>query len=63
MKILLIGATGTIGQKVQQRLSNGHEVVSVGYKDGEYQVDLGNKASIQQLFEQVGKVDAVVLIA
>jgi len=63
MKILLIGATGTIGQKVQQRLSNGHEVVSVGYKDGEYQVDLGNKASIQQLFEQVGKVDAVVSTA
>jgi len=60
MKILLIGATGTIGQKVQQRLAENHEVISVGYKDGNYQVDLGSKASIQSLFEQVGEIDAVI---
>ena len=55
MKILLVGATGTIGQKVQQRLAENHEVISVGYKDGDYQADLGNKSSIQALFEKVGK--------
>jgi NAD(P)-dependent dehydrogenase (short-subunit alcohol dehydrogenase family) len=60
MKVLLIGATGTIGQKVQQRLAQSHDVISVGYKDGDYQVDLGNKTSIQRLFDQVGKIDAVI---
>ncbi|MEW8693188.1 MAG: short chain dehydrogenase [Candidatus Thiodiazotropha endolucinida] len=63
MKILLIGATGTIGQALQQRLANGHEVIPVGFKSGVYQVDLENKASIQRLFEQVGNVDAVISTA
>jgi NAD(P)-dependent dehydrogenase (short-subunit alcohol dehydrogenase family) len=60
MKILLIGATGTIGTKVYERLSPKHEVISVGYKDGDYQVDLADKASIQKLFDQVGNIDAVI---
>ena len=60
MKVLLIGATGTIGQKVHQRLAQTHDVITVGYKDGDYQVDLADKASIQRLFEQVGKIDAVI---
>lgn len=60
MKILLIGATGTIGQKVQARLAETHEVIPVGYKDGDYQVNLGSKSSIQSLFEQVGEIDAII---
>jgi len=60
MKILLIGATGTIGHKVQERLAKQHEVIAVGYRDGNYTVDLSNKSSIQALFEQVGQVDAVI---
>ena len=63
MRILLIGATGTIGKQVQQRLSKDHEVITVGHKDGDYQVDLGDKASIQRLFEQTGDVDAVISTA
>ena len=60
MKVLLVGATGTIGQKVAQRLAAAHEVVSVGFKDGDFQVDIANKGSIEHLFEQVGAVDAVI---
>ena len=60
MRILLIGATGTIGSKVRERLAEHHEVVAAGYRDGEYRVDIADKASIEQLFEQVGEVDAVV---
>jgi len=33
MKVLLIGATGTIGQKVQQRLAQTHDIITVGYKN------------------------------
>ena len=60
MKIILIGATGTIGQKVHQLLQQNHEVVPVGFHDGDYQVDIADKESIQKLFEQVGEVDAVI---
>ena len=60
MKVLLIGATGTIGQKVQERLAKTHVVLAVGYQDGDYQVDIGRKASIQNLFEQVGEIDAII---
>ncbi|MCU7843249.1 MAG: short chain dehydrogenase [Candidatus Thiodiazotropha sp. (ex Monitilora ramsayi)] len=63
MKILLVGATGTIGREVQRRLSNEHDVTTVGHKDGDYQVDLDNKASIQRLFDEAGHVDAVISTA
>ena len=60
MKIILIGATGTIGQKVHERLQENHEVIPVGFNDGEYRVDIADKESIQNLFNQVGEVDAVI---
>lgn len=63
MKILLIGATGTIGKAVAERLSPLHDVLRVGHRGGELQVDLGSKTSIRALFEAVGQVDAVVSAA
>ena len=60
MKTLLIGATGTIGRKVKERLEENHDVIPVGFKEGEYRVDIADKYSIQALFDQVGKVDAVI---
>jgi len=43
MKILLIGATGTIGKAVSALLqTNSHEVVGAAYSGGDYQVDLGS---------------------
>jgi NAD(P)-dependent dehydrogenase (short-subunit alcohol dehydrogenase family) len=63
MKVLIIGATGTIGKAVAERLSEKHEIVAAGYREGDYQVDLGSKASIEALFNKVGKVDAVISTA
>lgn len=60
MKVLLVGATGTIGKKVAQRHADAHDVVSVGFKDGDFQVDIADKGSIEHLFEQIGAVDAVI---
>jgi uncharacterized protein YbjT (DUF2867 family) len=36
MKILLIGASGTIGQAVEQALSARHQIVRVGRTKGEF---------------------------
>lgn len=63
MKILMIGANGTIGQAVTQELSKRHTVIKVGKSSGEYQVDLANKESIIDLYKKVGKVDAVACAA
>ncbi len=63
MKVLIVGATGTIGQAVANRLSEKHDLILAGHRDGDYQVDLGSKASIEGLFNKVGKVDAVISTA
>lgn len=63
MKIMIIGATGTIGAAVTDQLAEHHEIIRVGYKDGDYKVDLGSKASIAELFDSVGPVDAVISTA
>lgn len=63
MKILLIGASGTIGTAVNTALSNAHQVISANFSDGDYQVDLGKPESIQALFKAVGPVDAIISTA
>ena len=63
MKILVIGATGTIGKAVADRLSNKHDIIAAGYRDGDVTVDLGNAESIKAMFEKTGPVDAVISTA
>lgn len=63
MKILVIGATGTIGKAVVNSLKGNHEVVEAAFSGGDVQVDLSKPESIKSMFEQVGKVDAVVSTA
>lgn len=60
MKIILIGASGTIGQAVERELAERHEVIRVGYSSGDYQVDIRDVASIRKLFEQTGRFDALI---
>ena len=62
-KIIIIGASGTIGKGIVEQLGLRHEVISVGRSSGQYQVKIEDPASVQALFEQVGKVDGVVVAA
>ena len=64
MKILVIGATGTIGKSVSTLFEeHGHIVIRAGHRNGDYTVDLGSKDSIRSLFEEIGQMDAVVSTA
>jgi NAD(P)-dependent dehydrogenase (short-subunit alcohol dehydrogenase family) len=63
MRIIVVGATGTIGKAVVAALAKRHEIVQVGHRGGEYQVDLADKGSIERLFESVGAFDALVAVA
>jgi NAD(P)-dependent dehydrogenase (short-subunit alcohol dehydrogenase family) len=60
MKIILVGASGTIGQAVERELAERHEVIRVGRSSGDYQVDIRDVASIRKLFEEIGSFDALV---
>ena len=60
MKIVIIGASGTVGRAVTEELSRRHEVIRVGRTQGDYQVDITSQESVQALFEKIGPVDAIV---
>lgn len=62
-KIVVVGATGTIGKAVSDLLDRDHKVIRVGNRQGDVTVDLRSKASIEKLFKTVGKVDGVVCTA
>ena len=63
MKIILIGASGTLGSAVDKALNTRHEIVRVGRKSGDFQVDITDPASIERLFLKIGEFDAVVCTA
>ena len=63
MRVLIVGATGTIGRAVAEALSGRHEIVRVGKTRGDLQVDLSSRASIERLYDSAGPVDAVISTA
>jgi NAD(P)-dependent dehydrogenase (short-subunit alcohol dehydrogenase family) len=63
MKIVIIGATGTIGGAVATALGGNHEIVAVSRSAGEHHADITDKASLEKAFEAIGKVDAIVSVA
>ena len=60
MRIILVGASGTLGKAVDHALSSRHDVVRVGHTKGDYQVDISDMGSIEALFSAVGDFDALV---
>jgi len=63
MKVLLVGASGTIGKAIIQELAPRHEVIEAGRSNSQYPVDITNVDSVRQLFNKVGKVDAIIAAA
>jgi NAD(P)-dependent dehydrogenase (short-subunit alcohol dehydrogenase family) len=63
MRILVIGATGTIGRAVVDALSTANEIVAVSRQSTAVKVDLADPSSIREMYRSIGKVDAVVCAA
>ena len=63
MRILVIGATGTIGRAVVEALSSRHEIVAASHTRAPLTVDIALPASIRAMYDAVRKVDAVVSAA
>ena len=62
MRVMVVGATGTIGSAVADALG-GHEVIRVGGSSGDLRADISRPESIRELFAAAGPVDAVVSCA
>lgn len=62
MRILVIGANGTIGSHVVKALQGRHEIVTAGRRAG-VKVDIADSQSIRAMYGSVGKLDAVVVAA
>lgn len=63
MRVLIIGASGTVGSAVVQALEKDTELITANQHSGDYQMDLGVPASIKDLFSRIGKLDAIICTA
>jgi NAD(P)-dependent dehydrogenase (short-subunit alcohol dehydrogenase family) len=63
MKIVIVGATGTIGKAVAAALNGKHEIVAVSRSAAERRADITDKGSLEKVFAAIGKVDAIVSVA
>ncbi|SFE01489.1 NAD(P)-dependent dehydrogenase, short-chain alcohol dehydrogenase family [Lentibacillus persicus] len=60
MRILVVGASGTIGKRVAQALEPKHEIVRAGRNGADVSVDITSPESITEMYEKTGAVDAVI---
>ena len=63
MKIILIGASGTIGRHIHDTLSKKHHVYRASRKGGDMEVDITSSESIEHMYKSVADIDAVVCAA
>ena len=63
MRLLVVGASGTIGRAIVAELEPRHEIITAGRSSGDLTADITDPASIRTMFEKAGPVDAVVSAA
>ena len=60
MKIVVVGASGTIGKAVVEELKPRHDIVTAGRTSGDVNVDVTDAHSIREAYEKIGSFDAVI---
>ena len=63
MKIVIVGATGTMGKHLSSAFEKEHEVIKAASKGGDIQVDITSVGSIENLYRQAGTFDALISTA
>ena len=63
MRILVVGASGTIGKEVVKALASGNEIIEASRSHGKIKVDIRDVASIRAMYKSAGKLDAVISAA
>lgn len=60
MRVVVVGASGTIGRAVVAELGARHEIVGVGRSSGDVRMDVTDPASIRAGLAEIGSFDAIV---
>ncbi|AXT60934.1 short chain dehydrogenase [Aquimarina sp. AD10] len=64
MKIIIVGASGTMGQYLTTILEKeNHKIIKANRSSGDIQVDITSPESIEKMFKQAGKFDALISTA
>lgn len=63
MRVIVIGASGTIGRSLCAELQQRHEIIAAGRSGRDVVVDIRSAQSIEAMFRTVGTVDACVCVA
>jgi len=63
MKIVVIGASGTIGKAIVEALSAGNEVIAISRTSGDRQADITDAASLDTALASVAPFDALISAA
>jgi NAD(P)-dependent dehydrogenase (short-subunit alcohol dehydrogenase family) len=63
MKIVLIGASGTIGRRIYETLYNKHYIVRASREGEDVNVDMTSADSIEHMYKSVADIDAVICAA
>ena len=62
-RVLVVGASGTIGRAVARALEGEHDILRASRQNSELAIDLTSSESIRSMFGRTGPVDAVVCAA
>jgi len=63
MKIIIVGATGTMGKHLVSALESEHEIIRVASKGGDIQADITSTESIENMFKKIGPFNALISTA
>lgn len=63
MKIIIVGASGTMGRHLTNAFRIDHEVITAASKDCDVQVDITSPGSIENMYKQIGAFDALISTA
>ncbi len=63
MKILIVGGKGAIGKTLTAHFKKENEVIVASRTNGDLKVDIADSASIKQMFDQIGSLDAIICAA
>jgi NAD(P)-dependent dehydrogenase (short-subunit alcohol dehydrogenase family) len=63
MKIIVIGASGTIGRRIYETLTKKHEIVRASRTGEDVEVDITSAESIERMYKSVADIDGVICVA
>lgn len=60
MKLIVVGAGGTVGSAACAELAARHDIIKVGRNSGDIHADITDRDSLVAMYQKTGKVDAVI---